>query len=185
MDTRRWRNLGIVLALLAALFVLTQVRESGHTVRATAVFDLEPDEVGRIVISEGDQRSELLRLDTLWVLAGHETEQLRSWRLDAFFNSVLSVERESLISENPAKWSTYGVDSTGRQLQVYNRKGELQSHLVVGRSTVNWQSSYLRAIGEDQVYQTRQGIYQFIAAGAEFWLEPPPPEPDTTGAGEQ
>ncbi len=185
MHISRWRNLGIVLAVLAALFLMTQVRESGYAAGAEAVFDIEADDVGRFVVSEGDLRSELIRLDTLWVLAGHETEQLRSWRLDAFINSVLSVERESLISENPAKWSTYGVDSTGRQLQVYNRKGELQNHLVVGRSTVNWQSSYLRAIGEDQVYQTRQGIYRFIAAGAEFWLEPPPPEPDTTGAGEE
>ena len=181
MDISRWRNLGIVLVVLAVLFLLTQVRESGHSVRAAAVFAIEADDVGRIVVSEGDQRSELIRLDTLWVLAGHETEQLRSWRLDAFFNSVLSVERESLISDNRDKWGTYGVDSTGRQLQVYDRRGELQSHLVVGRSTVNWQSSYLRAMGEDEVYQTRQGIYQFIAAGPEFWLEPPT-EPDTTEA---
>lgn len=181
MDLKRWRNLGIVLGALLVVYMLTGIRQSGYTSSAAGLFDLDEEDVGRIVIIEGDMKAELLRLDTLWVLAGHETGQLRTWRMDAFFNSVLGVERESMISENPAKWDTYGVDSTGRQLQVYDLKGELRGDLMVGRSTTNWQSSYVRAVDADEVYLTRQSIYHFLGADSSFWLEPPPAPPDTVG----
>jgi hypothetical protein len=89
-----------------------------------------------------------------------------------------------MISDNPEKWVTYGVDdSTGRQFQVYDLSGEPAEHVIVGRSSTNWQSSYLRAAGEDKVYLTRRNIYQMLSADTTFWLEPKPmPEEPEEGA---
>lgn len=174
MDLSRWRSLSIVLAVLAVLFIASRVRESTYRSSSAALLGLDEASVGRIVITEGDVLVELIRMDTLWVLAGHETDKLRSWRMDAIFASVLGVKRESAVSENPEKWTTYGVDSTGRQLLIYDLKGELQSHVIVGRSSANWQSSYVRRIDEDEVYMTNRSIYQYLSTASDFWLEPPP-----------
>jgi hypothetical protein len=145
---------------------------------ADAVFDLEKDDVSRFVIQEGDSYIELVRYDTLWVVPGFSGRMVREWRLNNFFNTVLSVERESMISDNPEKWITYGVDdSAGRQLQVYDMGGDLAGEVIVGQSSTNWQSSYIRDAGEEEVFLTRKSIYQMISADTSFWLEPLP-EPE-------
>ncbi len=178
MKSKPWRNIGIVLAVLVVIYLYTKLQETRYTTPTNVVFDIQADDVSRFVIKEGDQRIELVRLDTLWVVAGYKERKVRQWRLDSFFNTVLGVERESMISDNPDRWITYGVDdSAGRHLQVYDLGGDLATDLVVGQSRTNWQSSYLREAGRDAVYLTTGSIYHLLSADTTFWLEPLP-EPE-------
>jgi hypothetical protein len=178
MKSKQWRNIVIFLAVLVVIYLFTRLQEGRYTTPSDAVFNMEADKVGRFVIQEGDAQIELTRWDTLWVVTEHEMAQVRKWRLDNMLGQVLDSERESMISDNPDKWSTYGVDSTGRRLQVYNLAGDLVGDILVGQSRSNWQSSYIREADEDEVYLTRQSIYQMLSADTTFWLEPPPPEPE-------
>ena len=181
MDIRQWRTPAIILGILVALYLYTQLGEARHSSSTDAVFDLATDEVGRIVMTTAGQRAELIRSDSLWKMTGYDENPVRQWRLDSFLRSVLGVERESMVSANPDKWGTYGVDdSTGKQVQVYNRGDNLVGHLIVGQSRSNFQSSYIREAGEDEVYLTRQSIFHLLAADSSFWLNAPP-APDTTG----
>ena len=175
MKSKPWRNIGIVLAVLVVIYLYTKLQETRYTTPTDVVFDIQADDVSRFVIQEGDQRIELVRYDTLWVASGYEERKVHRWRLDSFFNTILGVERESMISDNPDKWTTYGVDdSTGRHLQVYDPGGDLAADLVVGQSSANWQSSYLREAGRDAVYLTTKSIYHLLSADTTFWLEPLP-----------
>jgi len=181
MKSKPWRNIGIVLAVLVVIYLYTKLQETRYTTPTDVVFDIQADDVSRFVIKEGDQRIELVRWDTLWVVTGYEERDVRRWRLDSFFNLVLGVERESMISDNQDKWATYGVDdSTGRHLQVYDLGGDLAADLVVGQSSANWQSSHLREAGRDAVYLTTGSIYHLLSADTTFWLEPLP-EPEEEG----
>ena len=179
MILKQWRTPAIVLGVLALLYLLTRLQDARHATPSDEVFAIESDVVGRIVLREGDKELELVRIsDTLWVLTGHEHATLRQWRLDRLFDTVLKVKRESIISDNPDKWATYGVDdSSGRQMELYDIGDRLEASVVVGRSETNWQSSHLRAAGRDEVYLTGQSIYHLINADTSFWLEPPPPPP--------
>jgi len=71
-------------------------------------------------------------------------------------------------------------NSTGRQLQVYDLGGSLEADVVVGRSSANWQSSYVREADRDKVYLTTRNIANFLSADTTFWLEPLP-EPEEEG----
>ena len=179
MILKQWRTPAIVLGVLALLYLGTRFQDARHATPSDQVFDIEPDVVGRIVFGEGDRELELVRIsDTLWVLTGHEHATLRQWRLDRLFDTVLKVKRESMISDNPAKWATYGVDdSSGRRLEIYDIGDRLEASVVVGQSETNWQSSHLRPAGRDEVYLTGVSIYHLINADTSFWLEPPPPPP--------
>ena len=182
MKSKPWRNIGIVLAVLVVIYLYTKLQETRYTTPTDVVFDIQADDVSRFIIKEGDQRIELVRWgDTLWVVTDYEEREVRRWQLDSFFNLVLGMERESMISDNQDKWATYGVDdSTGRHLQVYDLGGDLAADLVVGRSSANWQSSYLREAGRDAVYLTTKSIYHLLSADTTFWLEPLP-EPEEEG----
>ena len=179
MKSKPWRNIGIVLAVLVVIYLYTKLQETRYTTPTDVVFDIQADDVSRFVIKEGDQRIELVRWgDTLWVVTDYEEHEVRRWRLDSFFNMVLGMERESMVSDNPDKWAAYGVDdSTGRHLQVYDLGGALAADLVVGQSSANWQSNYVREAGQDQVYLTIRSIANFLSADTTFWLEPLP-EPE-------
>lgn len=185
MKSKQWRNIVIFLAVLVVVYLFTRMQEGRYTTPSDAVFDMNTEDVGKFVIREGDMQIELTRWDTLWVVTGHEMDKVREWRLNNMLDQVLSVERESMISDNPDKWSTYGVDSTGRRLQVYNLAGNLVGDILVGQSRSNWQSSYIREADEDEVYLTRQSIYQMLSADTTFWLEPPPPEPEEESEAEE
>jgi hypothetical protein len=178
MKSKQWRNIVIFLAVLVVIYLFTRLQEGRYTTPSDAVFDMQADDVGRFVIQEGDAQIELTRWDTLWVVTGHEMDKVRQWRLDNMLGQVLGVERESMISDNPDKWSTYGVDTTGRRLQVYNLADNLVGDILVGQSRSNWQSSYIREADGDEVYLTRPSIYNMLSADSSFWLEPPPPEPE-------
>jgi hypothetical protein len=178
MKSKQWRNIVIFLAVLVVIYLFTRLQEGRYTTPSDAVFDMKADDVGRFVIQEGAAQMELTRWDTLWVVTGHEMDKVRQWRLDNLLGQVLGTERESMISDNPDKWSTYGVDSTGRRLQVYNLADNLVGDILVGQSRSNWQSSYIREADGDKVYLTRPSIYNMLSADSSFWLEPPPPEPE-------
>ena len=178
MKNKTWRNVSIVLVVLVLIYLYTNLQETRYIAPSDEVFDIQADQIGRLIIQEGDRQIELARWDTLWVLIGYEERDVRRWRLDSFFNIVLGVERESMISEAPEKWITYGVDdSTGRHLQIYDLDGTLLAHMVVGESTANWQSSYIREVGRDAVHMTSMNIYTSLSADTTFWLEPLP-EPE-------
>ncbi len=178
MKSKSWRNIGIVLAVLVVIYLYTKLQETRYTTPTDVVFDIQADDVGRLLIREGEQQMELIRLDTLWVAAGYEERDIQSWRLESFFGTVLGVERESMVSDNPERWATYGVDdSAGLHLQLYDMNGTLQADVVVGLSATNWQSSYIREAGRDAVYLTTGSIYHLLSTDTTFWLEPLP-EPE-------
>ena len=186
MDLKQWRTPVIILAGLAVVYLLTTLGDARHTTAVDTVFDLEKDDVGRIVMVVDNQSAQLRRLDSLWVMSGYEDRQIRQWRLTSFFTNVLAVQRESMVSSNPEKWATFGVDDVGsRQVKIYDMDDELAGHFMVGQSKTNYQSSYLRRINGDDVYLTNKNIYNFLSADSAYWLEPlPEPVEETEAAGE-
>lgn len=176
----RWRTPLLVLAALIALYLLLQTRSARYTTSAEAVFDIEPDSVARFEVKSGTAQVELARRDSLWVVAEHEENKVRDWRITNFFDRVLAVERESMISANPDKWATYGVsDSAARQVLLYDARDELLGHIYVGRSRANFSNNYVRLAGDERVYLTASSIYHNLDTDSTFWLEPKPVEADT------
>ena len=186
MDLKQWRTPVIILAGLVVVYMLTKLGDARHTTSVDTVFDLEKDDVGRIVMVVDNQSAQLRWQDSLWVMAGYEDHKSRQYRLTSFFTNVLEVQCESMVSSNPEKWATFGVDDAGsRQVEIYDRDDDLAGHIMVGRSQTNYQSSYLRTFNEDEVYLTDKNIYNFLSADTTYWLEPPPePVEETEAAGE-
>ncbi len=102
MDLKQWRTPMIILAGLVVVYLLTKLGDARHTTAVDTVFDLEKDDVGRIVMVVDNQSAQLRRLDSLWVMAGYEDRSIRQWRLTSFFTNVLEVRRESMVSSKGA-----------------------------------------------------------------------------------
>ena len=105
-------------------------------------------------------------------------------RIDDIENKILTVKRESIVSNNPNKWRTFNVDdSLGLKLTFYGFNNEVIGSAIFGRSSSDWQRSYVRMVDGNEVYMTNENVLNRLQMRPTFWgSKPPPPvsvEPDS------
>jgi hypothetical protein len=170
MANLKW--IAVVLGILVALYLLTQMQQSGLQTQSDAVF---PDDQGAIQVIELWTKDDTLKIEregVSWALAGHDSLQIRPDRMETFLDKVLDVKRETLISKNPEKWHTYSVDdSTGTHVKLVNASGKELAHVVFGRSMTDWSHNYVRIPGVDEVYLTDANVLYMLYPRASYWGE--------------
>ena len=170
MANLKW--IAVVLGILVALYLLTQMQQSGLQTQSDAVF---PDDQGAIQVIELWTKDDTLKIEregVSWALAGHDSLQIRPDRMETFLDKALDVKRETLISKNPEKWHTYSVDdSTGTHVKLVNASGKELAHVVFGRSMIDWSHNYVRIPGVDEVYLTDASVLYMLYPRASYWGE--------------
>jgi len=92
---------------------------------------------------------------------------------------IVSLKKGDLISGNPEKQSTFGVDSASlSSIEIYvNNKSEPAGVLKIGKNGPDWSSNYVRLDGSDEVYLISGGLRQALLFDIEQWRKKPDPEP--------
>ena len=169
----------IALAVVLVLFVINRQSQKKYIVQTKTVVSDEKDDIHRFVVQKEDQKIELVRSDTSWVITGHDTLLVKSSTLKSFFEGILQLSRESdPISKNPDNWSKYSVsDSTGTHLFLYDSKDKELSHLVLGRTKTNYLKNTIRFTDDPNVYLTDKDILPRLQTRPTYWgKKPKPPE---------
>jgi len=178
------RNGLIVLGVLVAVFFLNQYSQKKYATSSQAIFQSDTDDIYKILIQKGEDAIELVREGDTWRISGNDTLVIRQNRLDNLFTKVLAVQRETLISKNPEKWSKFSVDdSSGTHLALIDKDGETLGYFVFGRSKSDWSHNYVRFQEKPEVYLTDTNVMYHLNTRETFWGEVPKPEepeePDT------
>jgi hypothetical protein len=69
-------------------------------------------------------------------------------------------------------------DSLGTKVTFYDFNEEVIGEAIFGRSKSDWQRSYVRLIGEDNVYMTNENVINRLQTRPTFWGKKPPPPPE-------
>ena len=171
------RNGLIILGMVIVVFMINQYLQNKHTTKSDVVFDGSIDDVTKILVQKGDDAIELIKNNEIWEIAGNDTMLIRQNRLDNLFNTVLSVERETLVSENYSKWKKFSVDdSMGTHLALIDDKGNTTAYLVFGRSKIDWSHNYIRLDQDPEVYLTNTSVIHHLSTSLTFWGEVPKTE---------
>ena len=179
MGNLKW--IAIVLAVLVALYLFTQMQQSGLQTQSDAVFPEDQGKIQTIELWTKDDTLTIERDGEDWTIAGHDTLAMRPNRMDTFFDKALQVKKETLISKNPEKWSKYSVDdSSGTHVRLTNASGDEMIHAVFGRSTSDWSHNYVRTVGDELVYLTDSSVMHMMYPRATYWGETPVVEEDST-----
>ena len=174
-----------VLALIIVLFFVSQSRQNRHLAQSTNVFSIVMDEVNRFDIQQDTLFISIQRRDTSWQIMGNDSLLIQRNRIDDLENKILSVKRESMVSNNSKKWKTFNVDdSIGLKLTFYGYNDEKLGEAIFGRSNSDWQRSYVRMVDESEVYMTNENVLNRLQTRPAFWgSKPAPPsvlaEPDS------
>ena len=180
----------IILVILIGIYFLNKSSQTKFESTSEAIFIGDLEDIFKFLIQEGEEAIELSRVDTLWRISGNDTLKVKSRSIDNLFNKVLNVNRGTIISENPEKYSKYSVDdSTGTHLAIINHKGETVGYYIFGRSKSDYSRSYVRVGDDPKVYLADQNVTYMLSTRATYWGEKPKEEvpplpkeilPDTT-----
>lgn len=172
MGNLKW--IAIVLAVLVALYLFTQMQQSGLKTQSDAVFPENQGDIQTIELWTKDDTLKIERDGEKWTIVGHDTLAMRPNRMDTFLDQALKVKKETLVSKNPEKWATYSVDdSSGTHVKLLNASGSEMIHAVFGRSTSDWSHNYVRVEGEELVYLTDSSVMHMMYPRATYWGEVP------------
>ena len=75
------------------------------TINSISIFNNETKDIFSVIIKQGGETIELTRIDTIWQIFGNDTLIIKSRSIENLFDKVLSVNRGTIISENPDIWN--------------------------------------------------------------------------------
>ena len=172
----------IILVVFIGILFLNKNSQSKLESTSEPIFIDDPEDIFKFLIQIGEEAIELARVDTLWRISGNDTLEVKSRSMDNLFDKVLKVNRGTIISESPEKYSKYSVDdSTGTHLAVINSKGETVGYYVFGGSKSDYSRSYIRIGDDPKVYLADQNVTYMLTTRDTYWGEKPkeevPPSP--------
>ena len=176
------RNMKILLAILGVIVILYFISQSGqkkHQAQSNDVFSIVMEEVYRFDVQKDSLYIALQRKDTTWQIIGNDSLLIQANRINDVENKILTIKRESVVSKKPSKWKSFNVDdSLGTKITFYGFNDEVLGEAIFGRSKSDWQRSYVRLIGEDNVYMTNDNVINSLQMRPTFWGKKPPPLPE-------
>ena len=90
----------IALVVLIVLYFASQMQQSGYSTRADAVFPEDTQAIKQIDLWTKDDTLTLKKEGEDWVITQHDTLQMRPNKMDPFFERVLGVKKETMMSRN-------------------------------------------------------------------------------------
>ena len=176
------RNMKILLAILGVIVILYFISQSGqkkHQAQSNDVFSIVMEEVYRFDVQKDSLYIALQRKDTTWQITGNDSLLIQANRINDVENKILTIKRESVVSKKPSKWKSFNVDdSLGTKITFYGFNDEVLGEAIFGTSKSDWQRSYVRLIGGDNVYMTNDNVINSLQMKPTFWGKKPPPLPE-------
>ncbi len=163
------------LAVLIGIYFYNQNVQQSYTVADSSIFSGDPEDIYRVLISEGDDSLELVRSDTTWRITQADSLLIKENQIKNLFDRLLAVKMEMLISKNETKWEKFGVDdSLGRHLQAFNNNDKKIIHYIFGNAGQDYQHNYIRNSNSSEVYRTNDNVYFLLNSSATYWGKSPP-----------
>ena len=183
------KNMKISAAIFGVVVILYFISQSGqkkYRAQSNNVFSILMEEVYRFDVQKDSLYIALQRKDTTWQITGNDSLLIQANRINDVENKILNIKRESIVSKKPSKWKSFNVDdSLGTKITFYGFNDEVLGEAIFGRSKSDWQRSYVRLIGEDNVYMTNENVINSLQIRPTFWGQKPPPLPEPVEEPEQ
>jgi hypothetical protein len=142
------------LAVLAAcaIFIFGLLpRISGGKKDALLFPGFNPDEALSILIKDPSREQTLRRVNGEWKAANYYNYPADPQRVGELLRAVKDLRRASVVSRNPAKRAIYQVGEGGLEVRVMGSDDKTLAHLLVGKPSPDFTSTYIRRADSDEV----------------------------------
>ena len=99
--------------------------------------------------------------------------------MNTFFDRVLSLESERIMTHKKENWTKYNIDdSQGTHLALIGHDDITIEYLVFGRSNSDFARCYIRKNQSDNVHLANQNVIYILQTNPNYWGEKPAPSPE-------
>ena len=169
------------LAILVILYIINLNQQKNYQSSSNKLFDINESQINKILIQSRGEAIEISRVDTSWTIAGNDTLLIKQELLSSFFDRVLNLESETIMTKKEQKWSTYNLnDSLGTHLAFVDFNENTIGYYVFGRSSSDYSRCYVRINESPVVYLVNQNVMYNLQTRPQYWgkvLEEEPPTP--------
>ena len=160
------------LAVLVLLYMININQQNSYKSTSEKLLNIDKEKINKILIQSKSEAIELLRIDTTWVISGHDSLQIKTDVLSSLFDKVLNLKSETVMTKNKDKWPTYNVDdSLGTHLALVDFNQETIGYYVFGKSSTDYTRCYVRINEEDEVHLVNQNLMYFLQTRPQYWGE--------------
>jgi hypothetical protein len=162
------------LIILVGLFFINQNNQKSYTSQSTSLFSISENDIKKILIQANQEAVELIKVDTTWSISGNDTLVVKDRSISQFFDKVLNLKLETLMTTKQEKWETYNIsDSLGTHLALVGWNDETVGYYVFGRSNSDYARCYVRTDQSSDVYLTNENIVYSLQTSPTYWGEKP------------
>jgi len=162
----------VALIVLVGLFFINKKNQASYSSNSTNLFSISKDDVKKILIQANQEALELVRNDSTWSISGNDTLTVKERSISQFFDKVLNIKLETLMTTKQEKWATYNVsDSLGIHLALVGWNDQTIGYLVFGRSNSDYARCYVRRENSSDVYLTSENVVYSLQTSPTYWGE--------------
>ena len=162
----------VVFGLLLIIFLINNNKQNSLLIQSNQIYEKNVNDIQKILIQKNNDAIELIRIDTTWKISGNDSLMIKEKSVEKFFDRVLTVNRETLISQNPEKYDKFSIsDSLGTHLALINSQNETIAYYVFGKSNTDYSRSYVRIGNDKNVYLTDQNVTYMLNTEETYWGE--------------
>tara|TARA_B100000131_G_C18032339_1_gene578997 strand:+ start:485 stop:1048 length:564 start_codon:yes stop_codon:yes gene_type:complete len=169
---KSFKNLIIFFVILVVLYLINLQTQKNNQMSSDLIFNKNQIEnIEKIIIKDLNGEIILEKLDSTWTINQSDSLLIKERVLDNFFNRVLKVKQENIITEKIEKYIKYGVDdSTGIHVTLMSQNDEKLASYIFGRAKA---FGYMRYKNQPQVYLINDNISYMLNSRIDYWGEPP------------
>jgi hypothetical protein len=161
----------LVLVVLAAVYGVVRLRGRRSAEPVPLFPGFNPGAAAGIYIKAGGGRVALEEHDGVWTVVSEDSLPADPAGVESILEKVKSFSRGDLISSNPAKRALYQVDTSGVWVGIVGASGDTLASFVVGKVGPDYQSSYVRATGSDDVILAAGYLRSMFDRGERTWQD--------------
>ena len=161
----------VVLAILVAIFAILRLGVDRAGRENPLYPGFVPETVARISIDGKERETVIEKVGNEWLVVSEDSFPAEAGVVDAMLDKITGFSRKDIISSNPEKQALYQVDASGIGVEVGTSDGTTAASFVIGKAGPDYQSTYVRDIGSDDVILAPGYLPQAFERGNRSWQD--------------
>ena len=167
----------VVFVILLLLFFINQNQQNKYKISSEQIFQINEDEIHRILFEESGDSLVLVKSDTSWIMPQADTLDIKDRQINQFFEKIINGSYDMIMSKNPSKWNKFGVsDSSGKKVTLFSEENKLLSSVIFSNKGQDYSHNFYRTIGANEVYRTTENVFYMINIRPTYWGSKPSPK---------
>jgi hypothetical protein len=168
---KRLKVLLLILAVLVVTYAIVSLSERRVAGPDPLFREFSAERAAGIYIYVGDTGVVLEKRDGSWMVPSEDSLPADPSGVEAILAKVASFSRNDRVSSNPEKRSLYQVDSAGVLVRIVDEEGDTTAAFVVGKVGPDYQSSYVRDTGSNDVILASGYLRSLFDRGERTWQD--------------